>query len=729
MSAGFLDDWADGIRNRKFDHIVFWLGSIFSARGPSACADVWQIRDELIVDSLLQRVRGFTTNEIDSATREELLTLLPRLRSRPLISESSGSAREDGLRSAVERIPFERFMTCLADAEDGGSTAIDVIRLACRCDAEPKPSGLHGLFADLIRQALDTELTKRVTVVTSNYDMLLEAALGDTPSCGGGSTANGSWVPIEGVPDHLSASRHRRYGDHLQLLKVHGSIDRPTSLVFTAAGLANGMLTPSWFEPAYELLVPASAFIFAGYGFNDPDLRTLIRRLLVPGRGQTPPCAIRLERSMASAIDSRRGMDVLRQEFLESTRIETLPCDLFHPTAPGEHFFLGMMKRLGCIARQSALPTEGERWERELAMAAASDPFSAFTPNATVEFAARLCDAANSVDARSVIGRLVMESDDSKRRPERVTLYHRSITGNSAYKEHVQACRTMRSKWADPETVALTYAFEAFSYTIGLVQPGTAMRLLKEGRRQVRGVADPIARMRFQHYDCHFWVKALQRLDLAVDRDSHRWGFRKVVRPWAQRLVRRLANAAEGARKVKDVQFLAEIRDLEAQTHIYTGQLDEAIKVATECQEYYSSMGLLNGMALVDRTLGWIWLARRDQLQAIRAFARGLYRAIRSVDRSLMPKLSANLLRVLAAVTAIDLRSLTGRPFDVDAVAASSRMLAVISSRDQLSSGDGENIWPILGEFYQGASRAELVAHLLRFDRVDKYPIYHPPRP
>lgn len=713
----YLNQLATQIRKRKYHHVVLWIGSTVSARGSdlgsTICPAVGTVRDELILKSLQRRVRSMSAK-----LRSELEPVLTSL------LQGGQSRDEKALRYAIENmVPFERFMGCLADAEGDARTAVEIVRLAFHDGVELQPNALQVLIADLVHGLLERQHVERISVVTTNYDRLLECALAPSDSMRL-SAWKDAWGFLSDAEYRIPSFQHRAYAPGtLRVFKVHGTIENPKSLVFTMDGLARGIVDPEHYSYLALQLESADLFIFAGYGFNDPDLRPVIARILRQDSGETKR-AIRIERGGISDLDPRRGLDTLRWEFLARLPCEEYRCNLFENSPIEEHLVLGLATQLELLRSPPELPKC--EWQLGSAAAAVDAVFSRFSNDAAVEFVGRLCDAANSGAAHAPLHTLTFSSPDEVRRPTRVTLLCRSLSHQAIYDDYVQTCRELRAKWRDLNVQLLTLGFEAFAYTIGKPSPLRAMALIRQGRRVPSEGADNGALAVFTHYDGHFWAKMMQYADSLCC--VHPWvPLRPLLRPFAQRLARSLHRAAEAATLELDIPFMSEIRDIEAQVWIYAGDLDRALKAATQCENYTAAVGLLNNMALVDRTRGWVYLARNEPVHAQFAFARGTHRSLRSPDVSVWPKLAANLVRVLEADRTISLGSLKPCAKPVSDLVACLERLRDEAHRGTWSADGSAVAEHLLHRFSTEAP--VLVKHMQERLNLRRCPVYHPPKP
>ena len=112
--------------------------------------------------------------------------------------------------------------------------------------------------------ALDSRI-----VATPNFDKIYETYAN--------SEANGSIVVKQHYDaDVISSIR----GSERLILKVHGTIDSPSDLIFTRAEYAEARTKYSTFYEVLEALALTHTFVFLGCGVNDPDIKLLLEDTL-----------------------------------------------------------------------------------------------------------------------------------------------------------------------------------------------------------------------------------------------------------------------------------------------------------------------------------------------------------------------------------------------------------------------------------------------------------------
>jgi hypothetical protein len=114
-------------------------------------------------------------------------------------------------------------------------------------------------------------------VVTTNYDKLLERAYAE----------NSSWPK---TPTHLDAASLGTllFDGSFFILKAHGDIDRPDTLVLTRRDYREIIHSNPAISSIFSAILLTKAILFVGYSLNDPDFRLLLDRPLTTFKGDIP---------------------------------------------------------------------------------------------------------------------------------------------------------------------------------------------------------------------------------------------------------------------------------------------------------------------------------------------------------------------------------------------------------------------------------------------------------
>ncbi|HEX7186538.1 MAG TPA: SIR2 family protein [Thermoanaerobaculia bacterium] len=115
-------------------------------------------------------------------------------------------------------------------------------------------------------------------VVTTNYDKLLERAYA--------STTNG----IPKAPTHLDLDTlgPLLFSGSFFILKAHGDIDRPGSLILTTRDYREIIHSNPAFNAIFSAILLTKSIFFIGYSLSDPDFRLLLDRQLTLFKGHIP---------------------------------------------------------------------------------------------------------------------------------------------------------------------------------------------------------------------------------------------------------------------------------------------------------------------------------------------------------------------------------------------------------------------------------------------------------
>ncbi len=114
--------------------------------------------------------------------------------------------------------------------------------------------------------------------VTTNYDKLLELAY---------AVERGGFAK---TLTHLDADTLGTllFDDVPYILKAHGDIDKPASIVFTSRDYRELIHGNAAFSMAFSAILLTRAVLFVGYSLSDPDFNLLLDRQLVTFRGFVP---------------------------------------------------------------------------------------------------------------------------------------------------------------------------------------------------------------------------------------------------------------------------------------------------------------------------------------------------------------------------------------------------------------------------------------------------------
>jgi hypothetical protein len=147
-------------------------------------------------------------------------------------------------------------------------------------------------------------------VVTTNYDKLLERAY---------ASLTGRWPK---TPTHVDSDTlgPLLFDSSFFILKAHGDIDRPDSLVLTASDYREIIHSNPAFNEIFSAILLTNAILFVGYSLNDPDLRMLLDRMLLDRQLTTYQGHVPERYALMSGVGS-----VERDVLWRTARIRVLP--------------------------------------------------------------------------------------------------------------------------------------------------------------------------------------------------------------------------------------------------------------------------------------------------------------------------------------------------------------------------------------------------------------------
>jgi hypothetical protein len=171
------------------------------------------------------------------------------------------------------------------DELNGLLTAGKYLELADHCK-----NRLGGRYAGFLQERLRADTVEiprphRViaqipfaAIITTNYDKLLERAY---------EAEQKVWpkTPTNKDPDALGPLL---FDGGFFILKAHGDIDRPDTLVLTTADFRELIHANAAFNALFSAVLMTKALLFVGYSLNDPDFRLLLDRQLTTFTGRIP---------------------------------------------------------------------------------------------------------------------------------------------------------------------------------------------------------------------------------------------------------------------------------------------------------------------------------------------------------------------------------------------------------------------------------------------------------
>jgi SIR2-like domain/CHAT domain len=180
-----------------------------------------------------------------------------------------------------------------AMADDAARTELErmladgkLLQIADHCKDKLGPGGYTQLLAERLADAAHAvpevhRLAVRLPFaawVTTNYDKLLERAYAQERG---------------GLPKTLTNRDTEALGRLLFdgapfILKAHGDLDKPDSLVFTSRDYRDLIHGNAAFSAAFAAILVTHSVLFVGYSLADPDFNLLMDRQLLTFRGFVP---------------------------------------------------------------------------------------------------------------------------------------------------------------------------------------------------------------------------------------------------------------------------------------------------------------------------------------------------------------------------------------------------------------------------------------------------------
>ena len=160
------------------------------------------------------------------------------------------------------------------------------LQIADHCKEKLGPGGYARLLSERLRDAgRPVPEVHRLAVrlpfaawITTNYDKLLERAYAEERG---------------GLPKTLTNLDTAALGQLLFdaapfMLKAHGDLDRPESLVFTSRDYRDHIHANTAFSTAFSAILLTHSVLFVGYSLSDPDFNLLLDRQLLTFQGFVP---------------------------------------------------------------------------------------------------------------------------------------------------------------------------------------------------------------------------------------------------------------------------------------------------------------------------------------------------------------------------------------------------------------------------------------------------------
>ena len=209
--------------------------------------------------------------EIAYAAASERLCLFTGTGFSKAVTAGTAPGWEALLRSVCEGLPDADALTkSLFDSDPKNRLTLPEAAQIIAIEREKNGlTDIHVAVADLIgslspagdNSAISGFLTgKRIDVVTTNYDKLMEALVTDTDDCC--SIAPGLPVPQTKA--------------HIRVCHVHGSIDSPPYMVVTSDDYFSFMNNESYFSRKLSTVLYEDTVVILGYSLGDSNLQTIL---------------------------------------------------------------------------------------------------------------------------------------------------------------------------------------------------------------------------------------------------------------------------------------------------------------------------------------------------------------------------------------------------------------------------------------------------------------------
>lgn len=641
------------IQSGQYAHLIFLAGSVISSTGESACATVSEYRSDLIIEGIVRRLSD-RSSQLESSLHAFFAQL----------TEGNNNA----FRTAVEKLPFEQFISCLDRVAP--DAACEIVRIGCRALCNPfRPNLNHRAIVQFALAVLSGGHVREITILTTNYDLGLDQAMCEISD---GKLERIEKAPFPAYKCLLPGGMSIRYG------KLHGCIREPASLVYTFERLTDSILRPEGTLTFLRNWLPADLYslLFAvGYGFNDPDLRPIFEGLFSPNILE----AIRTERPIARSsnadnspqLDPDRfyGTDLLREETLSHLKVITYPTDLH---ATDQNNLLLEIEALMSGRQMPAKSSQSCKFPTDEARTYVQPLLSSLTLVQLTRFAAGLAQACYRDDASGLLELYMKNPSWGPIDAILADSYLEQFGHRHGMQDLERASKQIRRLRHGIDIKVCGFAYESFAIFMG-GHRGEAARIILPllplfwGNLLILCCSED-ARHRFLHYESHYWLKLFQQIGQRLT-PRKSYIYQIVIRHWADRIALKFNRSKRIAESRNDARRVAEAADLLAQALLLAGAHEPALQVSENAQRMASAQNAFHLALSCDRTTGWCLLASGNpshEAHAVRVFARGLLRSTYAHDKSWISKLGVNLIRAAQALPEIrtDLNTLQLKPVE-----------------------------------------------------------------
>jgi hypothetical protein len=614
-------------------HICFLIGSFVSAGHPSNCLTIKQVREELLFKPLL----SLCGNDIT-----------------PFINRFFPG---EDLAQSINALPFEQFMGCFYEVEP--TVAENIIKIA---HGNNLPNSNHKAIAGLSKHLLTLEPVNSISILTTNYDLCLDTAL--TELFLSKEDKNFS----AGIPAYEFTMENGKY---LRYVKLHGCIEKKNSLVFTLNQMKNLIENSNWNDELINWLKGETELptivLSAGYGFWDADLYELIQNLSVKTvlyRNEHPNFRQEDDESLS-------GRGFLRNEFFDNLishesatgtdKLRLFKSTLINDKKNSSSLLIDMYNAIPIVERKISCPHQENELTYKVKEATAA--CSLLTKEQISVFIAKLLNACELSEGCDLLKNFSSAKSDVNR-IELAKAYLNTFGHTNELEKAIKVCESIRREIDDHNIKLLSYTYQFGALTIGTRTKAsfvTALKVLGNAycylwtRKFIRKTFLEKLEESFKYSVVCFYMKIAESLNLAsgdiILRIPLNFIARILVKIITKILIKKLRKMPF-IHNTGGTQLMSGTEEILARLLILAGENKKAKIRANQVKKLWGFTGQINSAVQADRLLGWYYLSEGDQenrIEAIKCFACGLHRALKSKDTSLRQKLAVNLLRAIWA--------------------------------------------------------------------------------
>ena len=703
-------------------HVAFIIVSFVSVGSPCNCLSV-DLVQKAVLGSLLNALHA--EDDLYAEINDYLVQL-----EKPLEKPSEKRSFSEFGKS-LQDLPFEQFMACLYHPDhNSAKKVIDISHGGGR-----KPNTNHLALAHLVKTLLECTHIECVSILTTNYDKAIEYAFEEAFHIE-------QWAPVEQLPiPRFELLPELAHGKRLRYVKLHGCVEIPQSQVYTKGQMGRLIANRSWIKDIDGWLNndsrPIDIAMSAGYGFRDPDLYPLF---FSDPAHECPTTGIlgnalliRNERDRFEESHSLIGRAVLQLDAfgLISNERRKLCCTTLLKNAARSESSSIFIDLLALFLRSNTkydIPDWPCFSQLDDILLAIHERLATLQDEKKMLFWGRLCNACGRPEGRISFKRTLDITNSKEVSNEIARAYLYSFGNANEWEGGMNASNALIHKSKSIDLRILGYAYRSFMLTIGdNKNPLLAMQDLRLGKRLLKKSKKDV-RQFFNHYEMHFWVKAIE----AAYQGSKDWGralgLHSVLKKRARKWASVIAAAQEDLVENGDPESIGDTLEILAEILIMAGESDQALHRAAEAKVWRSFIGRMSNAAQADRLLGWICLTQGEKTkrqEALTHFARGFQRSLGLPhESSLAEKLGANLVRVLWVDNLSALRELNGADVEQGRI---EDICWLLQNRSPTSDDQKRDIAKYV-LFLFGTRGAALKAEIAQLSDLKHYPIYLPLR-